>query len=224
MATPHVAGAWALLKQAQPTLSVTDALAHLRNTGLNVNDTRAGGTVTGLKRINLTSMPLPMVYNSLAVVKAGSGTGTVTSAPAGISCGLTCTAPYSTNTSVTLTASPAAGSVFAGWSGACTGTTTTCTVLMSAASTVTATFNVTPKYTLTVSRTGAILGTVTSSPAGINCGSICTASYNSGTAVKLTAKAASGSAFLSWGGACSGTRSTCTVSMSAAKNVTANFR
>ena len=224
MATPHVAGTWALLKQAQPSLSVTDALAHLRNTGLTVNDTRSGATVTGLKRINLTTMPVPTVYNSLVVVRNGAGTGTVTPVPAGISCGTTCTATYSSSTSVTLTAKAATGSVFAGWSGACAGTASTCTVSMSAAQAVTATFNVTPKYTLTVSRTGTKVGTVTSSPAGISCGSTCTASYTSGTSVKLTAKAASGSAFLSWGGACSGTRTTCTVSMSAAKDVIANFR
>ena len=126
MATPHVAGAWALLKQAQPTLSVTDALAHLRNTGLNVNDTRSGATVTGLKRINLTTMPVPTVYNSLGVVAAGTGTGTVTSVPAGISCGITCTATYPSSTSVTLTASAATGSVFAGWTGDCAGTVFRC--------------------------------------------------------------------------------------------------
>jgi hypothetical protein len=224
MATPHVAGAWALLKQAQPTLSVTDALAYLRNTGLNVNDTRSGATVTGLKRINLTTMPLPTVYNSLSVVAAGTGTGTVTSVPAGISCGITCTATYPSSTSVTLTAKATTGNVFAGWSGGCVGTAATCTVSMATAKAVTATFNVIPKYALTVTRTGAIGGTVTSSPTGINCGASCTASYTSGTSVKLTAKAATGSAFLSWGGACAGTRTTCTVAMSAAKSVTANFR
>ena len=46
MATPHVAGAWAVLKQAQPGASVDDVLAGLVDTGLPVTDQRAGGTVT----------------------------------------------------------------------------------------------------------------------------------------------------------------------------------
>ena len=63
---------------------------------------------------------------------AGTGTGTVTSSPSGINCGSTCSATYSSGTSVTLTAAAASGSTFAGWSGACTGTGT-CTVSMTAA-------------------------------------------------------------------------------------------
>jgi hypothetical protein len=83
--------------------------------------------------------PPPTTFD-LSVSKAGTGSGTVTSSPAGIDCGSTCTAGYTSGTSVTLTATPAAGSVFAGWSGACSGTGT-CTVAMSAARSVTATFN-----------------------------------------------------------------------------------
>src|SRR5262245_3513286 len=61
----------------------------------------------------------------LAVVKAGTGSGTVTSAPAGITCGTSCTASYASGTVVTLTATPASGSTFTGWSGGgCTGTGT----------------------------------------------------------------------------------------------------
>src|SRR5262245_46419032 len=57
----------------------------------------------------------------LTVNHAGTGSGTVTSSPAGIQCGSTCSAPFRSGATVTLTASPAAGSVFAGWSGAITG-------------------------------------------------------------------------------------------------------
>src|SRR5262249_43617532 len=78
--------------------------------------------------------------STLTVSRAGAGSGTVTSNPAGISCGATCSASFTNGTSVTLTAAAAAGSTFTGWSGACTGTATTCTVAMSAAQTVTATF------------------------------------------------------------------------------------
>ncbi|CAK0763599.1 conserved exported hypothetical protein [Gammaproteobacteria bacterium] len=75
--------------------------------------------------------------------------------------------------------------------------------------------------TLTVSKTG--LGTVTSNPSGINCGSDCAEVYAPGASVTLTASAASGSTFTGWSGSgCSGT-GTCTVAMNAAKTVTATF-
>ena len=157
---------------------------------------------------------------TLTVSKAGTGSGTVTSSPAGINCGTDCTEPYNYNTVVTLTAAAATGSSFAGWSGACTGTGT-CTVTMNAAKSVTATFNLN-QYTLTVSKAGTGSGTVTSSPAGINCGADCTEPYNYNTVVTLTAAAATGSSFAGWSGACTGT-GTCTVTMNAAKSVTATF-
>jgi hypothetical protein len=77
---------------------------------------------------------------ALTVAKTGTGGGTITSAPSGINCGSTCSASYTTGTSVSLTAAAASGSTFAGWSGACTGTGT-CTVSMTSARSVTATFN-----------------------------------------------------------------------------------
>jgi uncharacterized repeat protein (TIGR03806 family) len=83
----------------------------------------------------------------LSVVRSGTGTGTVSSTPAGVNCGTDCSESYQLNTVVTLTATPAASNTFAGWSGACTGTAATCSVTMSAARSVTATFN-----------TGATLG------------------------------------------------------------------
>jgi hypothetical protein len=77
---------------------------------------------------------------TLSVTKAGSGSGTVTSAPAGINCGSTCSASFEQGKEVALTAVPASGSTFAGWGGACTGTGS-CKVPMSAAKSVSATFN-----------------------------------------------------------------------------------
>jgi Divergent InlB B-repeat domain len=58
----------------------------------------------------------------LAVTKSGDGSGTVTSEPAGIDCGSSCAARFVEGAEVTLKADPAAGSRFAGWSGACAGT------------------------------------------------------------------------------------------------------
>ena len=74
---------------------------------------------------------------TLTVSKLGAGT--VTSNPLGINCGSDCTESYDYNTPVTLNAIPASGSVFSGWSGACTGTGS-CVVTMSAAKSATATF------------------------------------------------------------------------------------
>ncbi len=80
-------------------------------------------------------------FSRLDVSKVGSGTGTITSNPAGINCGATCLHWYAdTVASVTLTAVAEADSVFKGWSGeGCSGTGT-CTVNMNAGRSVTATF------------------------------------------------------------------------------------
>jgi uncharacterized repeat protein (TIGR02543 family) len=149
---------------------------------------------------------------------AKTGIGTVTSTPAGIACGSTCSATFTTGTTVTVSPAPAAGYTFAGWSGACTGTAS-CTVTMNAAVNLVASF-VPSTAALTVSKDGA--GTVTSSPAGINCGSACSSSFPSGTQVTLSATAASGMVFRGWSGACTGSVA-CVVAMSAARSVTATF-
>lgn len=155
---------------------------------------------------------------SLTVSKTGGGAGTVTSSPAGISCGTACTASYAAGTSVTLTATPAAGSRFAGWSGACSGTGT-CTVSLTQATNVTASFAL-ATATLTVANSGG--GAVTSAPAGVSCGSTCSASFPTGTAVTLTATPAAGMSFAGWSGSCSGTGA-CTVTMNTAHSVAAAF-
>lgn len=157
----------------------------------------------------------------LTVNKSGTGSGIVTSSPSGISCGSDCTEDYTSGTSVTLTASADTGSVFAGWSGACSGTSTTCTVTMTEAKSVTATFNITTRR-LDVIRSGTGSGTVSSSPSGISCGSDCSQYYNYGTPVTLTATPATGSVFTGWSGACAGTGA-CVVSMTSNKSVTATF-
>jgi len=75
---------------------------------------------------------------------------------------------------------------------------------------------------LTVSTSGP--GSVTSSPAGITCGSDCSESYTTGTVVTLTARPNNNNAqFQGWGGACSGAGA-CAVTMDAVKSVTATFR
>ena len=77
-------------------------------------------------------------------------------------------------------------------------------------------------FTLSVALAGSGSGTVTSSPAGIDCGSQCSANFDTGIAVTLTPAAASGSTFSAWSGACSGSGA-CTVTVSTAESVTATF-
>jgi phospholipase C len=89
----------------------------------------------------------PNTIYTLTVQLAGTASGTVTSNPAGISCPSTCSASFNSGTVVQLTASPAAGAFFAGWSGACSGTAT-CSLTLNADASVTATFN--PNQTVTV--------------------------------------------------------------------------
>jgi hypothetical protein len=158
---------------------------------------------------------------TLTVTRAGTGTGTVTSSPAGIDCGADCAHGFPVGTTVTLTAAPGAFSIFMGWSGACSGTTATCTVLVDAAKSVTASFQG-QGFALTVTKAGSGTGTVTSDPAGIDCGATCGANYPDGTMVTLTAAPDAGAVFSGWSGACTGTGS-CVVTMSAAKSVTATF-
>lgn len=160
---------------------------------------------------------------TLSIVKAGGGTGTVVSAPAGINCGSTCTASFSTGSSVKLTATPTNNSTFTGWTGGCTGTATTCTVSMTVAKTVTATFAPGPKVRLSVVKSGTNGGLVLSAPIGINCGPTCAFDFALNGKVTLSALPFSTSVFSGWGGACSGTSTSCTVTMNAAKSVTAVF-
>ena len=167
----------------------------------------------------------PTQQYTLTVKKKGSGTGTVTSNPAGINCGADCSQPYPANTTVTLTATADAGSVFARWSGDCSGSNPVTTVAMNANKVCTATFNLAPtgNMTLTVRKTGSGTGTVTSNPAGINCGADCSQSYPANTTVTLMATADAGSVFAGWSGDCSGSNPNTTVVMNANKTCTATF-
>ena len=160
----------------------------------------------------------------LKVTKSGTGTGTVTSSPAGIACGSGsgCEAEFEAGKVVTLSGVSDSGSEFSGWSGAGCSGTASCVVTMSAAREVTAKFDPAPsRFELKVNEVGS--GTVISTPAGISCGAICEAEFEEGEEVTLSAVAASGWKFSGWSGSgCSGT-TTCKVTMSAAKEVTATF-
>jgi PASTA domain/Divergent InlB B-repeat domain len=77
---------------------------------------------------------------TLTVHSHGTGSGTVASSPSGIACGSTCSYAFGWGTTVTLTATPASGSTFNGWSGACSGNATSCSVTMNQAQEADVTF------------------------------------------------------------------------------------
>jgi uncharacterized repeat protein (TIGR02543 family) len=185
------------------------------------------GDCTGTDPCNVTMDQARSVTATFAVATfeltvdlAGPGSGSVSSSPSGIDCGSDCSETYEYNTEVTLTATPDTGSVLGAWGGDCTGTGE-CVVTLDQARSVTATFEV-GSFVLSVAKDGTGGGTVTSSPAGIDCGSDCSESYSFNTQVTLTATADVESGFIGWSGACTGT-DPCIVTMSQSRSVTATF-
>ena len=147
----------------------------------------------------------------LTIVLAGAGSGTVASTPTGISCPSTCSANFASGTAVTLTATPAAGSTFAGWSGACSGMGA-CSISMTAAQSVTGSFQVTTTTALTVSSAQANAGssvtfTAKVSPASGSSTPTGTVTFNSGAMALGTAPLSSGIATLTTSSLATGTYS-----------------
>ena len=170
-------------------------------------------TMDGPKSVTATFTRL-----TLDVIKAGTGTGTVTSTPGGINCGEDCTEIYPYGTEVILTATPDGGIEFSGWSG-----DSDCAdgiVTMDARLSCTATFDLN-FYTLNVALAGTGTGTVTSTPVGINCGGDCTEIYQFSTVVDLTPTPGAGSGFNGWSGDLDCLDGT--VIMDVNKNCTAKF-
>ncbi len=91
--------------------------------------------------------------HTLTVSTNGSGTGSVSSSPAGIDCGADCSQDYDQGTQITLTATAASGSTFSGWSGACTGIGM-CTLSITIDRSVTATFMSAPSADVRLTMTG----------------------------------------------------------------------
>jgi hypothetical protein len=160
---------------------------------------------------------------ALTVQKAGSGGGGVTSTPAGVTCGTTCTGTFEEGAVVTLTATPDAVSSFTGWSGACSGASSACTVALDQAKTVTATFALLPRRSLGVSKTGDGTGYVAGT--GLSCGAACSTSLVEGTRAALYANPDKGSIFVGWGGDCApaGVALMCSLTMTGDKHVVATF-
>jgi uncharacterized repeat protein (TIGR02543 family) len=165
---------------------------------------------------------------SLALTKIGQGT--ITSLPAGISCGLTCSSAafdFARNVIVKLTPAPRVGWDFTGWSGdpSCPGTGP-CSFNTSAslAIAVTGNFSIQLK-TLTVTVVGS--GTV-NGPSGFTCdagSSPCAQAYPYNTLAALTPVAAPGFVFTGWTQSCTGAVPTsCKPLMTVTRPVTATFK
>jgi uncharacterized repeat protein (TIGR02543 family) len=135
------------------------------------------------------------------------GSGSLMSNPAG--------SAYNPGTAVTLTATPAAGYQFSGWSGDLTGTANPATVTMYANKNVTATFTLLPpvQYALNVTTLGS--GSVFLNPPG--------GVYNDGTVVTLSPQSGAGFQFSGWSGDLTGSINPATMTMSANKKVSATF-
>jgi uncharacterized repeat protein (TIGR02543 family) len=135
---------------------------------------------------------------TLTTSTTGSGTGSVSGGGS-----------YTYGSNATATATAATGSTFTGWSNAATGTTNPATIAMTANKTLTATFTLNT-YTVStaVSGSGSVTGAGT---------------YNYGSTATLTATAATGYTFTGWSGAITGTTNPQTLTVDAAKSVTATF-
>jgi uncharacterized repeat protein (TIGR02543 family) len=158
--------------------------------------------MNGNKVVTATFTVLPPVTYQLTIGVAPAGGGMTTPAAG--------TYTFAEGTVVDVTATPAAGYMFTGWSGACENSGA-CDVTMDANKAVTATFTQ-EEYTLTVNIVGS--GTVTRTPVQ--------SVYHYGDPVTLVPVPASGWRFSAWSGECTGTDA-CTVTLNASKAVTATF-
>ncbi|MDM8522993.1 DUF1566 domain-containing protein [Desulfococcaceae bacterium HSG8] len=171
----------------------------------DVSGTSTSASLTMTANRSVTAIfeeDIPDTYTLIKTASPASG-GAISASPD--------KSAYTSGESVTLTASPEACYDFTGWSGACSGTSSTCTLTMNANKSVTANFAV-RKYSVNVTANN---GSVTKSPDQ--------SSYDCGTTVLLTAEPDDCYDFTGWSGACSGTSSTCSLTVDADKSVTANF-
>ncbi len=179
-------------------------------------------SATGATTMSWTATSGSRIVHSLAAFApagGGGGTGPFTLTTSVSGSGTVARNPnassYAAGTVVSLTATPASGWSFTGWSGAVSGTTNPINVTMDANKTVTATFtqNTTGTFTLTTSVSGS--GSIALNPSG--------GTYASGTVVSATATAASGWTFTGWSGAATGTTNPVSITMNANKTLTATF-
>jgi hypothetical protein len=178
--------------------------------------------------------PPPPAGGAVTVVRSGTGTGTVTSAPFGINCGVTCASNFAANTNITLTATANATSRFSRWLGDCAanGANPVCNInnAVQPTAAVNAEFLRVTHLTVSVGTNNA--GSVTSVPqasslAPINCGFTCTTDYADPNAlVTLNALPAPGHRFVGWSlTTCADASPTCTFTIGTVdRNIIATFQ
>jgi len=181
------------------------------NTGYKFTGWSGACTGTGACSITMNAAKsLTATFASSVVpkytLKTVPGNGTIALSPTGGS--------YDSATVVTATATAPTGYVFGSWTGACTGAGA-CSITMKKDTTLGATWTLVPPTTYVLTVTAGTGGKVVRSPDSV--------SYSAGKVVTLTARADSTYKFSGWSGDCSGSDSVCTVTMSAAKSVTASF-
>jgi uncharacterized repeat protein (TIGR02543 family) len=177
----------------QVTLTATPTLETSTFDGWSGNADCIDGIV-GMNTSKTCIATFSLIERSLTVTNdTGDSTGGVVSTPAGIDCGADCNHTDVHGTTVDLDVTPAAFTNFTGWTGDCSGTDDPLTVTMDADKTCHAVFDL-MRRDLTVATAGNGGGSVTSSPAGIDCGSECAADYGHGTDVTLTRASAAGRA------------------------------
>ena len=160
------------------------------------------------------------IQNAVELSVAVSGEGSVVSTPAAIDCPrVVCSAKFAPGVTLTLTASPASGSRFDGFSGVCTGAS--CSLRLAASASVSAAFAVIPTFKVSVSTGGSGVGRVTSSPAGIDCPGACAASFPVDTLLTLSPSPDTLSRFVGFGGSCAG--AACALKVAADSAVIATF-
>lgn len=205
------------------TLNIPSPQAGVTDTRYVFNAWSDGGTQSHTIQTPLSDTTYTASFNTQYVLTTyrmpGEG-GIITPTPPGVpeSCIDNCYW-YDAGTPVALSAQPNGDYTFTGWGGDCIGTGA-CVVAMNGPVSVTATFDLI-QYLLSINKTGTGDGSVTSNPAGINCGTNCSSNYPVHTEVTLSADPFPGSVFTGWSGEpdCSDG----VVTMNAVKTCTATF-
>ena len=147
----------------------------------------------------------------------------MTSSPAGIDCGTVCAASFAPGSTVTLSSTPAGDTYLSDWGlPGCLNYLSTCAVTMSADVSANITLALKPTVTVTVNGQGSVA--VSAGASSFTCNSSCTYPIDPQVAVtQLTALAARGAYFTTWGGDCGGNLNFCQLPTNASHQVTAGF-
>lgn len=173
--------------------------------------------------VNFAENGEPILF-PLTIDLIGTGAGQLFLDGDLLTCNGSCTIEIEEDSAVSLTATPDANSIFAGWGGACEGTES-CDLTMDSAKSITASFirtDTAVSYSLSIEKLGEGTGQLFMNGDPLDCDSTCTLILEENTAVTLTATPDDSSVFAGWGGGCIGDDS-CELTMDSSKEVTATF-